>query len=80
VGWAERLAIAVGLVSLAGFTLYTVLYPNIYLALSSMLVCVMSVVAIAELRVMREMEKLEHRLTREIRGLKEMLERVRKDA
>jgi hypothetical protein len=75
VGWAERLAIVIGLVSLSSFTLYTLLYPDTYLALSTMLTCILSAIVLAELRVMKELEKLESRVREEI---EELLESLRK--
>jgi hypothetical protein len=74
VSWAERLAIAVGLASLFSFTIYTVLSPNTYLALSSMLVFIVSAIALAELRILRELEKLESRVREEMEELLKALE------
>jgi len=75
VGWDERLALIIGLVSLFSFALYTVFSPNVYLTLSSMLVFTVSAIALAELRILREMEKLELRIRREIEELLKTCER-----
>jgi len=69
VGAAERLAVAVALLSLASFALYTVLYPDINLALTSALVCTVSAVVLAALIVLRV-------LGRVVEMLEEVLERL----
>ena len=65
--WVEWLAGAATAISLFSFTLYTLFRPDAYLALSAMLTCMLGCLVI-----------LQYNLRREI--IKEMLERVGKDA
>jgi hypothetical protein len=74
VKWIERLAMVAGLASLFSLIMYTVLSPNAHLVLSSALVFIVSVIVLAELRIMRELERLESKIMREIEELLKALE------
>jgi hypothetical protein len=69
VGWAERLTVAVGLVSTLSFAVFTTLSPDVYRVLTSMLIIIVSVVVFAELRVVRELKRLESMVEELLRAL-----------